>query len=205
MTKDKSKSKKSGKKNMVDFSKIKDALHRLYTMNEYAEKYEMYRDMEERYNEISEDLYDLMGDQLLIEKEFIHVWGIADGYERYFNPKSHDMSLMPTANGLRMKINGYIERNGINPWSVPDIPLTEYILVPTGNIQAYHAHNTPEERKREIGTIRWREWNWKNKIFDKQDEKYKQRKEAYYEGQRSKEDWGTSEGDDGARSEDERG
>lgn len=154
------------------------------SLDDYITQYERWRDFTERLNEISEELYELMEMQLEFEKDFKHVWAVPTDYENYLTCGVY-AKLYATSNVVRNKIDHYIERNKLNGDNVPDIPIMEYMLVPTGNVEAYHAFPNMKEMNRERNTIRQREWDWKKRVFNKQDEKYKERKERYNEEKRS--------------------
>lgn len=180
---------------------ISNSIINLGTLDDYINQYDAAINFEERYNEICEALYDLTGEQVFIKKNFVSVWGIPQDYEKYLGVNTFYYKVFATDNMVRTVIDKFINKTGINPESVPEIPIMEYVLVPTGNVKNYH----PYPDKQQQGLARQREYqnerNWKTKIYAQQEQKYIQRKEAYDAEKRSEEDGGNGEGNDGERSE----
>ena len=153
------------------------SLVNLGDLQQYIEQYEKANDFAEKYNEIFEQLYDLIGLQLLMKKDFTTVWGVPNEYQKYIGTWGYYDRLFGTSNMLRYKLDIGIKSQNLNPDNLPDIPLTEYMLVPTGNVETYHAYKDKAEQQRQRGAHYWREWDWKKRVFDKQDERYKKRLE----------------------------
>lgn len=75
------------------------------------------------------------------------VWGVAPIDEKYIQYKRKFRKLYGSAGMVDVVLTLGIKEQGIDPSTVPLIPIMEYKLVPTGNVEYYDATLTPNQRR----------------------------------------------------------
>lgn len=114
-------------------------------LKQLGEKIKLKMDSLEQYEEKSyevelNDFYDFLdGCQ--------SVWTVAYSDLQYGDDRLINRKFFSTAGLLDVSLSNGIKKRGLSPEEVPLIPMVEYKLVPTGNIEYYDATLTKNQRR----------------------------------------------------------